>query len=59
MLHTWREKKGLTQVALAKKAGITQAYLAQIESGERKNPSLDILQRLAKALRVPITKLLS
>lgn len=59
MLSAWREKKGLTQVALAKKAGITQPYLAQIESGERKNPSLATLQRLAKALRVPITKLLS
>ena len=59
MLYALREKKGLTQVDLAHKAGITQPYLAQIESGERKNPSLVILQRLAKALGVPVAKLLS
>lgn len=57
MLYELREKKGLTQVALANKAGITQPYLAQIESGERKNPSLVTLKKLAKALKVTLAEL--
>ena len=33
-------------------------YISQIENGVRKNPSLPALQRLAKALGVPVIKLL-
>ncbi len=58
MLKTRREEKGLTQVALAKRARVTQTYIAKLESGDKKNPSLEILQRLAKALGVPVTELL-
>jgi transcriptional regulator with XRE-family HTH domain len=36
---------------LAKQAGISNPYLSQIERGLRK-PSADILQQLAKALRI-------
>jgi XRE family transcriptional regulator of biofilm formation len=54
-----REGQGLTQRQLAKKAKVTAAYVAMIETGVRKNPSLAILKRLAKALGVPVTELLS
>jgi transcriptional regulator with XRE-family HTH domain len=53
-----RERQGLTQRDLAKKAKVTAAYVAMIEIGVRTNPSLVILQRLAKALGVPVTALL-
>ncbi len=53
-----REQKGLTQEALARKARVTQGYVAQLEGGWRKNPSLPTLRRLAKALGVPVTALL-
>jgi XRE family transcriptional regulator, master regulator for biofilm formation len=53
-----REGQGLTQRDLAKKAMVTAAYVAMIETGVRKNPSLAILKRLAKALGVPVTALL-
>jgi XRE family transcriptional regulator of biofilm formation len=53
-----REGQGLTQRDLAKKARVTAAYVAMIETGVRKNPSLAILKRLAKALGVPVTALL-
>ena len=53
-----REGQGLTQRDLAKKAKVTAAYVAMLETGVRKNPSLAILKRLAKALRVPVTRLL-
>ncbi len=58
MLKALRERKGLTQMKLAKKAKLAQSYIAKIESGVKQNPSLTILQRLAKALGVPVTELL-
>jgi transcriptional regulator with XRE-family HTH domain len=58
MLKTLREAKGLTQDQLAKKAGVTEAYVSMLESGKRKAPSLPALQRLAKALGAPVAELL-
>ncbi len=58
MLKHLRERKGMTQVQLAEKANLTQGYLAKLESDVKRNPSLDILQRIAKALRVEVTELL-
>jgi XRE family transcriptional regulator of biofilm formation len=54
-----RMHKGLTQRDLAKKAQVTAAYVAMIETGVRKSPSLPVLTRLAKALGVPVADLLS
>jgi len=53
-----REKQGLTQEQLAKKARITQAYVASLETGVRPNPSLPVLRKLAKALKVQPAKLI-
>ena len=58
MVKARREAQGLTQTGLAKRAKVSQAYIASIEAGSRKNPSLAILQKLAKALGVPVTELL-
>jgi XRE family transcriptional regulator, regulator of sulfur utilization len=52
-----REKRGLTQADLAKRAKLHRVYVAQIE-GQTKVPSLAALERLAKALGVPVTALL-
>jgi len=48
-----------TQEALAKRAKVSRSYLAAIEAGHKRNPSLVILQKLAKALGVPVAKLLA
>ena len=53
-----REDLGLTQQQLAERLSITPPYLAMLEAGERKNPSLDIVRRLARALKVPLSDLL-
>lgn len=53
-----REREGLTQVELARRAKITQAYVAQLEAGDKRNPSLATLKRLAKALGMSVTELL-
>ena len=58
VIKTLREEKGLSQKALAERVGVTDAYITMLETGVRKNPSLAVLQRLAKALGVPVTELL-
>jgi transcriptional regulator with XRE-family HTH domain len=58
VLQTLRETAGMTQRDLAAKAKVTAGYIAQIEMGTKKNPSLDVLKRLARALGVPVTELL-
>ena len=58
LIRRLREAQRLTQEELAKKAGVTQGYIAQLERGLRKNPSLPALKKLAKALGVPMTELL-
>jgi XRE family transcriptional regulator of biofilm formation len=58
VLKQRREKKGMTQAALAEKVGVGQTYIAKLESGDKKNPTLDLLKKLAKTLGVPVTELL-
>lgn len=58
VLKQLREAADLTQAQLARKAGVGQAYIAHLEAGKKQNPSLAVLQRLAKALGVPLTALL-
>jgi transcriptional regulator with XRE-family HTH domain len=58
VLKGLREDRGLSQRELAAKAKVTGAYVAMLETGKKKNPSLAILRRLAQALNVPATELL-
>ncbi len=44
-----RTARGLTQEELAHRAGLDYSYLNQIENG-RRNPSLDAIGRIARAL---------
>jgi transcriptional regulator with XRE-family HTH domain len=53
-----RRQKGLTQEELAFEAKIDLTYMGGIERG-RRNPSLLVMVRIAKALSVPLPKLLS
>jgi transcriptional regulator with XRE-family HTH domain len=57
-----RVERELTQEILAKKVWISRVHLANIESADNaphhRTPSLAVLERLAKALRVPVTELL-
>lgn len=58
MLRELRERADLTQEELAKRAKVARGYVAALEAGHKKNPSVDMLKRLAKALGVPVTELL-
>lgn len=53
-----REQKGISQVRLASDSNITAAYLCELESGAKKNPSFEVLAKLATALGVTVSELL-
>ena len=48
-----REAQGLSQAALAERAGIRPATLSAIETGQTKGIDFDTLERLARALNIP------
>lgn len=56
-VRAWREFRGFTQTQLALVAGISRAYLAQIEAGERTG-TLEIVARLARVLECLIEQLM-
>ena len=56
-VRAWREKRGLSQSALARTAKVGRVTLWRLEEGEQA-PTVDTLRRLAKALKIPVGKLL-
>ncbi len=53
-----RETKGLSQTTLARRAKLSREHIVRLEGG-RYDPTVTTLTKLAKALGVPITDLLS
>jgi transcriptional regulator with XRE-family HTH domain len=51
-----RMAAGLSQEALAERAGLHPTYVSMVERGVR-NPTLDVAARIAKALKVGLPKL--
>jgi transcriptional regulator with XRE-family HTH domain len=56
-LRRLRVKRDLSQEALAVDAGVDRSYVGRIERGVE-NPTVETLDRLAKALEVPPAELL-
>nr|WP_242825898.1 MULTISPECIES: helix-turn-helix transcriptional regulator [Clostridioides] len=52
-----RMKKKIKQIELAKKVGISNTFLSDIEVG-RSNPSIDTLRKIAEVLEVSYSELL-
>lgn len=57
-VRIWREKRGITQRALAEAAQVAVSYLAEIEGG-KKPGSRDALGRLAQILEVPMDQFIA
>ena len=55
-VKVWREHRGMSQVVLAEAAGLSQAYIAQIETGKREG-RIDAYKAIASALGVDIDDL--
>lgn len=53
-----RKAKGMSLTELARRANISKAYLSQMENYPEKQPSAEIVYRLARALDVHVTQLM-
>ena len=52
-----RENQGLSLSEVARRAQISKAYLSQLEHGDSKQPSYEVLDRLATALAANVEDL--
>lgn len=52
-----RIEREMSQRELAARSGISRGYLTRLEAAQQ-DPTLGTLERLAKALKVPVEKLL-
>jgi XRE family aerobic/anaerobic benzoate catabolism transcriptional regulator len=57
LIRRGRAGRGVTRRQLAADSGISERYLAQIETGQG-NPSVIVLQAIAQAMNLPVTELL-
>jgi len=55
-LKSARERAALTQEELAFRAGVHRTYISLLERG-KKSPTLEVLQRISKALGVRMSDL--
>ena len=53
-----RQEKGISQDRLSKRADLALNPIVNIESGERPNPTIETLQKIANALEVSIEELI-
>lgn len=58
LVRNARAKRGMTRKILAKDSGVSERYLAQLESGTG-NPSVAVLHDIAAAMDLPINDLIS
>jgi DNA-binding XRE family transcriptional regulator len=56
-VKVWREYRGMSQATLADAAGLSQAYIAQIETGKREG-RIDAYRAIANVLEINIDDLL-
>ena len=52
-----RKEKGMTLEKLSKLAGVSTGYLCHLEKESRKNPSIEVMNRIAEALDKTITEI--
>lgn len=57
-MKEYRSQRGLSQVKLSEISGVTYNTIIKIESGVNKNPTIDTLTKIAKALAVRVDDLI-
>src|SRR2546428_6228594 len=53
-LASLRASRALTQAALARTTGLARSYLAKLERGHSRNPSMATVEKIASGLNVPV-----
>lgn len=57
-IKKYRQRLGISQDRLSKLADVTYNTIIKIESGANKNPTIETLAKIAKALRVGVDDLI-
>jgi two-component system, response regulator len=57
-VKSWRSRRRISQEELAGRAGLHRTYISDVERGVR-NVSLESIEKLARALEIPVATLLS
>lgn len=58
LIRKLREQRGLTQIQLARKVGVTSAFISSIEGNRAGIPARKV-KKIANALRVPVHAIVS
>ena len=56
-IRKFRQKKGVSQDRLSKEADLALNTIVKIETGENPNPTVETLEKIAKALGVSVRDL--
>lgn len=51
-IKEWRKKKGKTQEELERGAELSPGHIGKIERGDRKNPQVDVVTKIANTLGI-------
>ena len=57
-IKKYRKEKGLSQDKLARLADVAHATIIKIESGGIQSPTIDTVQKIAKALGISVEELI-
>lgn len=57
-LKKYRNEKKVSQRKLAQTAGVSFAYIQQLEKNEKQNPSIEIITKLSNALEINVNDLI-
>lgn len=53
-----RKEKGMSLSVLAERSGVAKSYLSNLERDIQKNPSIQILEKIASVLNIPVDRLI-
>lgn len=56
-IRKFRKEQGYTLKDIANKAGVSFSYLCHLEKGSRKNPSRNVMEKIASALNKTIAEI--
>ena len=56
-LEKIRKEKGMTLEKLSQLANVSSGYLCHLEKGSRKNPSMEVMNKISEALNKSITEI--
>jgi len=58
LIRALREERGMSLGDLERASGVGKGYLWELETETKANPSVDILQKIARAFEVPASRLI-